>query len=308
MTYSSGNTILATDYNTFVGTVNAVVGPSSSYRSGDGYGDSALATVSASATVNSTSWNNLIDAVKKAATHQGTTVNLPGSDLNTGDTIEALDGSTSGSGTLNLTQAVTDIDTNKGNVDTGEQTTIAGSTASTRGSAWGTGGTETITAQIRVQFSNQVHTDAFFNTGGEIHITFQHPNTGTSSAQDNAWRTIFNTAIGTLKLQKTSIARTGSSGTIAAFGYTSLTSSYQNIYTGTNIGGGAYGANDVNVKAKLDTTNHRVEFEIDLVDQSTAIAPSTADQVAAGTAVSFGFRKSSQYNPATPTVSQISGF
>ena len=306
MTYSSGNTILAADYNTFVGTVNTVVGPSASYKSGDGYGDSAIANVSASATVNSTSWNTLIDAVKKAATHQGTTVNLPGSALSTGDTIEALDGSTSGSGTLNLSQAVTDINTNRANVDTSEQTTIAGSQASQRGSVWGTGGTETITAQIRVQFTNQVHTDAFFNTGGEIHITFQHASG--STAQDNAWRTIFNTAIGTLKLQKTSIARTGSSGTIAAFGYTSLTGTYQNIYTGTNIGGGAYGANDVNVKAKLDTTNHRVEFEIDLVDQSTAIAPSTADQVAAGTAVSFGFRKSSQYNPATPTVSQISGF
>ena len=306
MTYSSGNTILAADYNTFVGTVNGVVGPSASYKSGDGYGDSDLSTVAQSATVNSTSWNSLIDAVKKAATHQGTTINLPGSALSTGDTIEALDGSTSGSGTLNLSQAVTDINTNKANVDASQQTTIAGSSASSRGSTWGTGGSETIDAQVRVQFTSQVHTDAFFNTGGEIHLTFQHASG--SSAQDDAWRTIFNTAIGTLKLQKTSMARTGSSGTIAAFGYTSLTTSYQNIFTGTNIGGGAYGANDVVVKAKLDTSNHRVEFEIDLVDQSVAISPSTADTVASGTAVSIGFRKSTGYAPATPTVSQISGF
>ena len=308
MTYSSGNTILAADYNTFVGTVNGVIGPSASYKSGDGYGDADLSTVSASATVNASSWNALIDAVKKAATHQGTSINLPGSALSTGDTIEALDGSTSGSGTLNLSQAVTDINTNKANVDAAQQTTVAGSAASTRGSAWGTGGTETITATVRLQFSNQVHTDAWFNTGGEIHLTFQHPNTGTSSAQDDAWRTIFNTAIGTLKLQKGSISRTGSSGTIAAFGYTSLTGSYQNIFTGTNIGGGAYGANDVNVKALLDTTNHRIDFEIELVDASVAISPSTADSVAAGTAVSIGFRKSTGYNPANPTVSQISGF
>ena len=39
MTYSSGNTILAADYNGFVNTVNGVVGPSASYQSGDGYGD-----------------------------------------------------------------------------------------------------------------------------------------------------------------------------------------------------------------------------------------------------------------------------
>ena len=101
MTYSSGNTILAADYNGFVATVNAVIGPSASYQSGDGYGDSALSTVSASATVNSESWGDLIDAVKKAATHQGTSVNLPASNPTTGDTIEAYDGSTSGSGTRN---------------------------------------------------------------------------------------------------------------------------------------------------------------------------------------------------------------
>ncbi len=306
MTYSSGNTILAADYNGFVSTVNAVIGPSASYQSGDGYGDSALATVSASATVNATSWGNLIDAVKKAATHQGTSVNLPGSNPTTGDTIEAYDGSTSGSGTLNLSTAVADINTNKNNVDAAQQTTIAGSTASTRGSTWGSGGSETITAQIRVQFTSQNHAEAFFNTGGEVHLTFQHPNG--SSAQDDAWRDIFNNKVGTLKLQKGSISRSGSAGTIAALGYTTLTSSYQAIYTGTNIGGGAYGANDMTVKAKIDTTNHRVEFEIDLVDQSVAIAPSTADVVQAGTAVSLGFRKSTGYAPATPVVSQISGF
>lgn len=306
MTYSSGNTILAADYNGFVNTVNGVIGESSSYQSGDGYGATELSTVSASATVNATSWATLIDAVKKAATHQGTTVNLPGTNPATGDTIEALDGSTAGSGTLNLSQAVTDINTNKANVDASEQTTIAGSSASSRGSTWGTGGSETISAEIYVQFTNQVHADGFFNAGGEIHLTFQHAS-GTT-AQDDAWRTIFNTAIGTLKLEKGATSRTGNAGTIATLGYTTLTSSYQAMYTGTNIGGGAYGANDVNVTAKIDTTNHRVYFNISLVDQSVAIAPSTADQVAAGTAVSVGFRKSTQYNPATPSVTTVTGF
>ena len=35
------------------------------------------------------------------------------------------------------------------------------------------------------------------------------------------------------------------------------------MYTGTNIGGGAYGANDVNVTAKLTQTNP--EFTLQLV-------------------------------------------
>ena len=70
MTYSSGNTILVPDYNGFVATVNAVIGPKCFLiQSGDGYGDS-LSTVTVSArTVNAESWGDLIDAVKKAATH-----------------------------------------------------------------------------------------------------------------------------------------------------------------------------------------------------------------------------------------------
>ena len=244
--------------------------------------------------------------LKKRQHTQGTTVNLPGTNPATGDTIEALDGSTAGSGTLNLSQAVTDINTNKANVDASEQTTVAGSAASTRSGTWGSGGSETITAEIYVQFSNRNHVDGFFNAGGEIHLTFQHPNG--SSAQDDAWRTIFSTAIGTLKLEKGATSRTGNAGTIATLGYTSLTSSYQAMYTGTNIGGGAYGANDVNVTAKLDQNKPRVYFTISLVDQSVAIAPSTADVVQGGTAVSVGFRKSTQYNPATPTVTQVTGF
>lgn len=305
MTYSSGNTILAADYNSFVSTVNTVIGNSASYRSGSGYGQTSLSTVSASATVSASSWATLMTAVTNAATHQGTSINI-GSNPSTSDTIEALDGSTSGSGTLNLSSAVSDISTNANNVDASQQTTVAGSAVSTRGSTWGTGASETITAEIYSQFASQAALDGFFNTGGEIHLTFQHASG--STAQDNDWRDIFNNKIGTLKLGKTSTTRTGSSGTLAAFGYTSLSGTYQAIYTGTNIGGGAYGANDVNVTAKIDETNHRIYFTIQLVDASVAIAPSTADSVATGTAVSVGFRKSTVYAPATPSNTQVSGF
>ena len=76
MTYSSGNTILAADYNSFVSTVNTVIGNSASYRSGSGYGQTSLSTVSASATVSASSWATLMTAVTNAATHQGTTINI----------------------------------------------------------------------------------------------------------------------------------------------------------------------------------------------------------------------------------------
>ena len=301
MTYSSGNTILAADYNTFVGTVNTVIGPSASLQSGTGYNQSTLSTVAASATVGASEWGTLITAVKTAATHQGTTVDLPAANPSAGDLIEALDGTTASSTTYNLSAAVTAINSNKDNVAAGQQTTIAGSAASTRASAWAS----TIDAVIDCAFASQAAMDGFFNTGGEIHLTFQHPN-GTTS-QDNDWRDIFNNKIGTLKLGKSYMSRTGSSGTIAASGYTSLTTSYTAFFTGTNIGSGAYGANDVTVTAKHNGTS-TVSFTITLSDQHAAISPSTVDSVAAGTAVSVGFRRSSVYTPATPTVSASNGF
>lgn len=305
MTYSSGNTILATDYNTFVGTVNTVCGASASYQSGTGYGESDLATVSAAATISATSWGLLIDAVEKAATHQGTTIVVPATNPATGDTIEALDGSPPSGGSHDLAAAVTAINTNKDNVDTGEQTTVAGSTSETRGSTWGVGDAA-INCTLQYQFTDRTHIEAFFNTGGEIHLTFQHPNG--STAQDNDWRDIFNNKIGTLKLGKTYTSRTGSSGTTPVFGYTSLTGTNQQIFTGTNIGGGAYGANDVIVAARVDTTNHRIQITVALYDSHEAISPSTADTVATGTAVSSGYRKSTQYAPANPTVSTTETF
>lgn len=305
MTYSSGNTILAADYNSFVSTMNTVIGNSASYRSGSGYGQSSIATVSATATIGASEWGTLMTAVTNAATHQGTSISI-GSNPSVSDTIEALDGSTAGSGTLNLSTAVSNVSSNANNVDASQQTTVSGTAVSTRSGTWGNPSTETINATIYSQFASQAALDGFFNTGGEIHLTFQHASGSTS--QDVDWRDIFANKVGTLKLQKTSTARTGSAGTFAAFGYTSLTGSYQNIFTGTNIGGGAYAANDMTVTAKIDETNHRVYFVISLVDQAVAVAPSTADTVQAGTAVSVGYRKSTVYAPTTPTNVQVDAF
>lgn len=301
MTYSSGNTILANDYNTFIGTVNTVIGNSASYQSTSGYGQSSLASVSASGTVTAASWASLIAAVKLAATHQGTTINLPGAALSAGDTIEALDGSTAGSGTFNLSSAVTDISSNKNNVDVAEQTTVAASTADTRSAVWDS----TIGAEWYIQFASQAAADAFFNTGGEIHLSFTHPNGSTD--QDNNWRDIFTTKIGTIKMGLSTLTRSGSGGTISGNAYTSLNSSYQAIFTGTNIGSGQYAGNDMVINAKLDTSNHRVYFNTTLTDSHVPVAPSTVDEVSAGSTIEVGFRKSSTYTIATPSVTSSEG-
>ena len=69
MTYASGGTIEATDYNGFVASVNALWGVGSS---DSGYGQSTtLSTVTAaSSTVTATQWSDLIARINSLRNHQ----------------------------------------------------------------------------------------------------------------------------------------------------------------------------------------------------------------------------------------------
>lgn len=303
MTYSSNNTITASDYNAFVSTVNGVIGAGSGSK---GYGQSDLSTVSATDQITAAHWTALLTAVNNAATHQGTTVAIPGgSDTGypaSGDTIHAFDGSQTIGGasySYDLSQAITDVDTNYQNVDAGQQTTLASQHTSTRGSAWGgEAGTASINTTVTVTFADANAARYFFNTGGEIHLTLDQPSA--SNTQSQNWDAIFDTSIGTIKMGYTGTTRTGSGGTPSTTtGYYDLTTSYQTIFEGTNIGSGAYSANDVLVQAKLDGSV--VSFQITLDDQHTPTSPSTVDTVESGTKVDVTVRKSSTYTIATPS-------
>jgi hypothetical protein len=303
MAYSSTNTITAADYNSFVATVNGVIGVGSGTK---GYNQSTLTTVSATDQITAAHWTALLAAVSKAATHQGTSVTIPGAS-NTGypatdDTIHAFDGSQTIGGasySYNLTGAITDIDSNYQNVDTGEQTTVAGQHTSTRTSAWGGEvGTAAINTDVTATFASQNAVRGFFNTGGEIHITMDQPTATTT--QSTSWNTVFDTSIGTIKMGYTGTTRTGNAGTPSTtVGFHDLTSSYATIFEGTNIGSGAYSANDVLVQAKSDGAGV-ITFQITLDDQHAPTAPSAVDTVESGTNVVFAIRKSSQYSPANP--------
>ena len=63
MTYSSSNTITAADYNSFVSTVNGVIGTGSGSK---GYGQTALTTVSATDQITAAQWTALLTAVNNA--------------------------------------------------------------------------------------------------------------------------------------------------------------------------------------------------------------------------------------------------
>jgi hypothetical protein len=305
MAYSSNNTITAADYNSFVSTVNGVIGTGSGSK---GYGQSDLSTVSATDQITAAHWTSLLGAVNTAATHQGTSVSIPGgSDTGypaTGDTIHAFDGSQTIGGasyTYDLSTAVTDIDTNYQNVDAAQQTTTASLHTATRTSDW----SGAINAEVDITFADANAVRYFFNTGGELHITADQPTTSTD--QDTNWNTVFDTAMGTIKMGYTGTTRTGSGGTVSTtIGYYDLTGTYQTIFDGTNIGSGAYSANDVLIQAKTITNGVRIYINLD--DQHSPTAPSTVDNVTSGTKVDFAVRKSSTYTIANPSYSDFESF
>jgi len=305
MAYSSNNIITAADYNTFVGTVNGVIGTGSGSK---GYGQSTLSTVSATDQITAAHWTALLGAVTTAATHQGTSVDIPGaSDTGypaTGDTIHAFDATVSIGGTsynYDLSTAITNVDTNFQNVDAAQQTTTATLHTTTRSSAWA----DNINSEVDVTFADANAARFFFNTGGEIHLTADQPTTSTT--QDTNWDTVFDTAMGTIKMGFTGTTRTGSGGTPATtIGYYDLTGTYQTIFDGTNIGSGAYSANDVLIQAK--TITNGVRFYINFDDQHSPTAPSTVDEVVSGTKVDFAVRKSSTYTIANPSFSTFESF
>ena len=312
MAYSTGNTITAADYNSFVATVNGVIGAGSGSK---GYQQSTLSTVAQTDEITAAHWTALLDAVNKAAAHQGTSVTLPGGS-NTGypassDTIHAFDGSQTIGGasySYNLSGAVTDVDTNYQNVDAAQQTTVAAQHTSARGSAWGGEGSTpaTINSDVTCTFGSLVLAKQFFNTGGELHCTLDQPTATTT--QSTNWNTIFDTSIGTMKMGYTGTTRTGNAGTPSTtIGFHDLTTSYQTVFEGTNIGSGAYAANDVLVQVKHDGAGV-VTFQITLADQHTSVSPSTVDTVESGTKATFAIRKSSQYTPANPSWATAEAF
>jgi len=311
MAYSSTNTITAADYNSFVSTVNGVIGAGSGSK---GYTQSTLSTVSATDQITAAHWTALVDAVNKAALHQGTSVTLPGGSSTgypaTDDTIHAFGGSQTIGGasySYDLSTAVTNCDTNYQNVDAGQQTVGSDLHTSTRSSAWGgEAGTAAINTDVTCTFASQTVVRGFFNTGGEIHITLDQPTATTT--QSTNWNTIFDTSIGTIKMGYTGTTRTGNAGTPSTTtGFYDLTSSYATIFEGTNIGSGAYSANDVLVQAKSNGSGV-ITFQITCDDQHTPTAPSAVDTVESGTNAKFKVRKSNQYTFANPSFATTDSF
>jgi hypothetical protein len=181
MTYSVGGLIQATDYNGFASTTSgANVNDIWSTGSGDkGYGQSALSTVSAAATVTATNWASLVNNIAAMGNHTGTSITARTAPV-TGDTITIL---------AALNTDLTNITSNRGNaVASGTEVgTFSGTTSKTGTTGSGTAAW-TITFTHTLTFASANAARYFFNAGGICKLQYGKSSTGTDHDPD--WNTL----------------------------------------------------------------------------------------------------------------------
>ena len=231
MAYQQGDTITASDYNTFATNINTIIGTGSA---DSGYGNTEVAAVSAGATITAAQWNALLSALQKGANHQGTTLTNASNTVAQGGNILPLS---------NLEADITLITNNKANVDASNMSTDTGVTSS-RTASW----TGTVQHILTVTFASANAARHFFNSGGEIRFAGSRSG-GSSTDQNTDWTNLLSNA-GTVKFAETSTTYTGSGGTAASVGFDDLTTSNQQIFTAT--GQGNYSANDWTIEAKAN--------------------------------------------------------
>jgi hypothetical protein len=243
MTYSVGGLIQATDYNGFAsttsgGNINAVWNTA--------YGQTALGTVSAAATVTATQWATLNNTLAAVGSHQGTTLTSRTSPV-AGNTISVLS---------NFGTDCTSINTNRLNASAQGSQFTGWSGTSSKTSATGSGASAwTITFTHTVTFASADAANYFFNAGGTIKIEFSKTSTGTDADAD--WNNLANTVCGDVYISsdgatktiagvsRTGTSVTGGSGTpgtlLTGTGWNQLTGSpvvvykqFDSVYTYTN--------------------------------------------------------------------------
>ena len=256
MSYAQFASIDASDFNTLVGgnpttTANTLNAVWATGGSAAGYGQTALANVTVGQTVAATGqWATLVANTASAATHQGSS-------------ITAVSAPVSG-GTITFLSAIptnlTTIYSNRLNAATQGSTT---SNTATRATTWSTQLTFTHTAT----FANGDAARYFFNSGGQLKLTFAQP-TGTSMA--NAFSNlaaacgtlvISAPSSGTITIASTSYSgftKIGGSGSPSPYstntGYYALTTSNANVFLQTTGTPAGYTTSFINVLVRSNGT------------------------------------------------------
>ena len=268
MAYTSGDTILATHYNSFRGDFNTNWG----VGSGDqGSGQSnTISAVSAGDTVTATQWSTLLARISSAALHQGTSLTSITSP-NAGDTISAF---------AALAGNITSINTNRHNIDSGNYTDT---TSSSNGSgSW----TTSTVHEFTLTFAGGDEARYYYNCGGSTRLTFSRSG-GTSHTKNTEWANLA-TACGTVVFAVQGTTKSGGSGSTnilaTTIGYQDMTTSYQSIFKQFE-GDNPYTANYILVEVKTNAVNsdsngdngHILTFKITWLDAAADDFNDTVD-------------------------------
>ena len=232
MTYAQFGTVQAADFNTLVGgnpttTANTLNATWATGGSTAGYGQTALANVSAGNAVLATSWATLVSNTANAASHQGSSITSVSAPV-AGGTITFLSA---------IPTNLQTVYSNRLNAATQGSTTA---NTVTTGSTWSQIATWTHTAT----FANGDAARYFFNSGGQLKLTMSHPNgsginllfnnlasnvgTVVMSAPSSGSITVAGTSYNGI----TKIGGGGNSPTISQnSGYYAMTTSNANVFT-----------------------------------------------------------------------------
>jgi hypothetical protein len=235
MSYAQFGLIQATDFNTLVGgnptaTANTLNATWATGSGTAGYGQTAVANVTAGNTVLATSWNALVSNTASAASHQGSS-------------ITSVTAPVAGATVTYISAVPTNLQTiytNRLNAATQSGTTA---NTATRGTTWTTALTFTHTAT----FANGDAARYFFNSGGQLKMTVTHANNAAginllfNNLCSNVGTVVLSAPssgtaniVGTTYNGITKVGGGGNSPTISQNnGYYALTASNANVFTQT---------------------------------------------------------------------------
>jgi len=248
-----GDLITAARYNAMQGQVSNILGTGSGDK---GYGQTLTSSqVAVAQLIEDSHMNDLRSDIRKAYLHQNNSYPT----LNVVTTSDIVTDNTLPNSYAVFENLSTNIDTNRNTISASRLTT--GNTASSyvRTTVWNATRVGTFT----VTFGTTNHARHFFNSGGAVQIDINISGSGASKVSD--WNTMYS-GMGTLTFANNASSRSGAGGTLtSSVAYTTLTTSFQTIYTST--GAGAYAANNYNIQARFtDAFNLVIQFQITLND------------------------------------------
>jgi hypothetical protein len=291
-----GDPITAARYNIIQSTVSNVL----STGSGDsGYGQTLQSSqVAQNQLIEDDHMNTLRLDIRKAYLHQNNSYPT----LTVVSTADTVTDNTLNNSYATFETLATNINTNRNTISASRLTT--GSTASSyvRTTTWNA----TRVGNFTVTFASTNAARHFFNSGGAVQIDMS---VTAGTAKNNDWNTMFITNMGTLTFANLASSRSGAGGTLtASVAYTTLTTSYQTVYS--SVGGGVYTASNFNIQVRFtDISSLVIEFQITLND---AAAGTIDEDVAANLNINVNRRiangaLSDPITIAEPTFGVMSG-